>query len=246
MTAGAMAAAATAGLLAWTTGASPAAHGRLRVVQVVPREPGQTAPVVTTGATLLAALRGTAGRYASPGGARTGWIPGTWYGAQSVLPVIGSSPGWVHVRLAQRPNGSTAWIPDSEVEWRSTPYRIVIDLTATRLTLYFDDKAVFSAPAGVGTVSDPTPAGQYFVAFFEAPPTPAYGAFVMVTSAHSEAIRNWEETGDALIGIHGPLGGDYVIGDNGAKISHGCIRLPEAELLRLRMVSPGTPISIIG
>ena len=240
------AAIATAGLLVVAMGAPPAAHGRPRAVRAVPARPRRAAPAVSTGETLVAALRRTAGRYARPGGARTGWIPGEWYGAQSVLPVIGSSPGWVHVRLAQRPNGSTAWVPDSEVELRSTPYRIVIDLSTTRLTLYSDGRPVFSAPAGVGTVSDPTPAGQYFVAFFEVPPTPAYGAFVIVTSAHSESIKDWEATGDALVGIHGPLGGEYLIGKNGAKISHGCIRLPEADLLRLRMVSPGSPISIIG
>ncbi|HEX4831606.1 MAG TPA: hypothetical protein VH478_11000 [Trebonia sp.] len=28
---------------------------------------------------------------------------------------------------------------------------------------------MFSAPAGAGTADDPTPAGRYFVAFFEAP-----------------------------------------------------------------------------
>jgi lipoprotein-anchoring transpeptidase ErfK/SrfK len=254
--AGAAAATATAGLLASTLlvstplvstpGAPPAAPGRPRAIRAAPAGPRRTAPAVRGGETLLAALRRTAGRYTSPGGARTGWIPGEWDGAQSVLPVIGSSPGWVHVRLAQRPNGSTAWVPDGDVELRSTPYRIVIDLPATRLTLYLDGRPVFSAPAGVGSATDPTPAGQYFVAFLEVPPTPAYGAFVIVTSAHSEAIKDWEASGDALIGIHGPLGGDYLIGKDGARISHGCIRLPEADLLRLRMVSPGSPISIIG
>jgi lipoprotein-anchoring transpeptidase ErfK/SrfK len=244
--AGAAAATATAGLLVSTMSAPPAAHGRPRAIRAVPPRARRTAPAVSAGETLLAALRRTAGRYASPGGARAGWIPGQWDGAQSVLPVIGSSPGWVHVRLAQRPNGSTAWVQDRDVELRSTPYRIVVDLPSTRLTLYLDGKQVFSAPAGVGTVSDPTPAGQYFVAFFEAPPTPAYGAFVIVTSAHSEAINDWQASGDALVAIHGPLGGDYLIGKNGARISHGCIRLPEADLLRLRMVSPGSPVSIIG
>jgi lipoprotein-anchoring transpeptidase ErfK/SrfK len=240
------AAAATAGLLVATVDGPPAAPGHPRAIRTVPAERRPTAPTVSTGATLVAALRRTAGRYPSPGGKRTGWIPAEWYGAQSVLPVIGLSPGWVHVRLAQRPNGSTAWVPASEVELRSTPYRIVIDLSTTRLTLFFDGRQMFSAPAGVGTVSDPTPAGQYFVAFFEVPPTPAYGAFVIVTSAHSEAIKDWAASGDALIGIHGPLGGEYLIGKNGGKISRGCIRLPEADLLRLRMVSPGSPISIIG
>jgi lipoprotein-anchoring transpeptidase ErfK/SrfK len=209
---------------------------------------GRTAPhgvaASDPGVTVLAALHGATARYSSPNGSRTGWVPGSWYGAQSVLPVIGSQPGWVRVRLAQRPNGSTAWIQDKNVQLQSTSYRIAVDLATRHLTLYSYDQPVFSVPAGVGTVTDPTPAGQYFVAFFEAPPTSAYGAFVIVTSAHSEAISNWEGSGDAVIGIHGPLGGSQLIGTNGANISHGCIRLQEAALLRLRDIPAGTPIDI--
>jgi len=200
----------------------------------------------SSGVTLLAALRGATGRYASPGGSRMGWVPGTWYGARSVLPVISSRPGWLRVRLAQRPNGSTAWIQDGEVQLLSTPYRIVVDLATKQLILYSHNHQLFSAPAGVGTVGDPTPPGHYFVAFFEAPPGPGYGAFVMVTSAHSEAISDWEGSGDAVIGIHGPLGDAALIGAGGARISHGCIRLKDSALLRLRAIPPGTPINIVG
>ena len=53
-------------------------------------------------------------------------------------------------------------------------------------------------------------------------------------------------TGDAVIGIHGPLGEDSQIGTAGARISHGCIRLHDKDLLRLRQVPPGTPIDIVG
>ena len=86
------------------------------------------------------------------------------------------------------------------------------------------------------------------MAFLEEPPTsaPGYGAFIMVTSAHSDTISDWEGSGDAVIGIHGPLGSGQVIGTTGARISHGCIRLHEAALLRLREVPPGTPIDIVG
>jgi lipoprotein-anchoring transpeptidase ErfK/SrfK len=86
------------------------------------------------------------------------------------------------------------------------------------------------------------------VAFLERPPVAnvGYGAFIMVTSDHSDTIKDWEGSGDAVIGIHGPLGDDREIGTTGARISHGCIRLHEAALLRLRAVSVGTPIDIIG
>ena len=96
-----------------------------------------------------------------------------------------------------------------------------------RLTLYRDGRPLLSAPAGIGTTDDPTPAGHYFVAFDEPPPepNPGYGPFILVTSAHSPAISDWEGSGDAVIGIHGPLGEDSEIGTTGARISHGCIRL---------------------
>jgi lipoprotein-anchoring transpeptidase ErfK/SrfK len=129
-----------------------------------------------------------------------------------------------------------------------TPYRIVINLATTHLTLYKDNRMVFSAPVGAGTRADPTPTGQYFVAFLEAPPKsdPGYGAFIMVISAHSDAISNWQGSDDAVIGIHGPLGGDKEIGTTGARISHGCIRLHENDLLKLRDVPPGSPVDIVG
>jgi lipoprotein-anchoring transpeptidase ErfK/SrfK len=173
-------------------------------------------------------------------------VPGSWFGRPSVLPVVATQPGWVEVRLAQRPNGSTAWLPDRYVRLGSTPYRIVINLADTHLSVYKLGRLMLVTPAGVGTPDDPTPPGQYFVAFIEPPPSPAYGAFVMVTSDHSEAIKDWEDSGDAVIGIHGPLGGAALIGTTGARISHGCIRLHEQALLELRGVPPGTPIDIIG
>ena len=209
---------------------------------------GASSPALSPGSTLLATMRGAAARYPVPGRTAAGRIPATWYGARSTLPVVATRRGWVQVRLAQRPNGSTAWVTASDVKLSTTPYRIVINLATTHLTLYKDDRMVFSTPAGVGTRAYPTPTGQYFVAFLEAPPksSPGYGAFIMVISAHSDAISNWQGSGDAVIGIHGPLGSDKQIGTTGARISHGCIRLHEKDLLRLRDVPPGSPVDIVG
>lgn len=197
------------------------------------------------GVTPVATLRGSEPRYSSPGRRAAGMVPGSWYGRKSVLPVIATRPGWVEVRLAQRPNGSTAWLPDKDVRLGSTPYRIVINLADTHLSLYKRGRLVLATPAGVGAADDPTPPGHYFVAFVEPPPTPAYGAFVLVTSDHSEAIKNRAGSGGAVIGILGPLGENALIGTAGARISHGCIRLHEQALLKLRGVPPGTPVDII-
>jgi lipoprotein-anchoring transpeptidase ErfK/SrfK len=196
---------------------------------------------------MVATVLRTAPGYASPGRSAVGTVPASWYGRPSVLPVIATRPGWVQVRLAQRPNGSTAWVPASDVTLGRTPYRIVVNNTTTQLALYDRGRLVFSAPAGVGTPDDPTPTGEYFVAFDEQPPQPdpGYGPFIMVTSAHSPAIGDWKNSGDAIIGIHGPLGEDSEIGTAGARISHGCIRLHAEALERLTEVPPGTPIDVV-
>jgi lipoprotein-anchoring transpeptidase ErfK/SrfK len=196
------------------------------------------------GTTLLATLKFTAHRYAWPGGPVSGRVPVTWYGSPSILPVIATRSGWVRVRLAQRPDGATAWLRARDVTLRTTTYRIVINLATTHLSLYEMDRKILSAPAGVGTPDDPTPTGHFFIAFDEPPPGPGYGPFVIFTSAHSRAIADWDSSGDASIGIHGPLGDDQQIGTTGARISHGCIRLHERDLLRLRRLPPGTPIDI--
>jgi hypothetical protein len=202
-------------------------------------------PSAPDGSVLLATTHGSIPGYSAPNGASTVSIPATWHGAVSTLPVIWASPGWLDVRLAQRPNESTAWVRDADVSLSSTPYKIVINIKSTHLSLYKSDKLIFTAPVGVGTSTDPTPIGKFFVAFFAAPPSSGYGAFVMVTSGHSNAISDWEMSGDAMMAIHGPLGADSEIGTTGAHVSHGCVRMHEADLLHLRIVPAGSPVDVI-
>jgi lipoprotein-anchoring transpeptidase ErfK/SrfK len=208
-----------------------------------PATPAFTVPASTQ----LATVRTDLPRYDSPDQLGRGTVPASWYGRPAVLPVLGTAPGWVQVRLPERPNGSTAWVPASDVKLSTTPYAIVIDLATMHLSLYDHGRRVFSAPAGIGTPDDPTPPGGYFVAFTEGPPdpNPGYGPFILVTSAHSPNIADWEGSGDAVIGIHGPLGDDGEIGTTGARISHGCIRLHDAALRKLSRVPAGTPIYIL-
>jgi lipoprotein-anchoring transpeptidase ErfK/SrfK len=217
----------------------PAALAR----QTASPSPSPLPPAVTS--TLLATVRTDAPRYSSPGKLASGTVPASWYERPSVLPVLATKPGWVEVRLAQRPNESTAWLPAGDVTLSRTSYEIMIDLATTTLSLFDDGKLVFSAPAGVGTTDDPTPAGSYFVAFHEQPPSAGYGPFILVTSAHSQAIGDWEGSGDAVVGIHGPLGEDKQIGTTGARISHGCVRLHNQSLEKLTDVPAGTPIEVV-
>ena len=251
---GAAAVAASAGLLlssgALWSGSGPSGDQAARA-NVFPASQAQQADSrglgTVPGGTVLATVLRTSPRYASPGRLAAGTVPAKWFGRPSVLPVIAASPGWVRVRLAQRPNGSTSWLPASDVTLAGTPYRIVVHRATTQLALYDGTRLVFTAPAGVGAPDDPTPTGDFFVAFDEQPPqpNPGYGPFIIVTSAHSTAIADLEGSGDAVIGIHGPLGEDSEIGTTGARISRGCVRLHDQALERLVVVPPGTPVDIV-
>jgi len=172
-------------------------------------------------------------------------IAPTWHSSPVFLPVVAIRSGYLDVRLATRPNDSTTWIRSAGVPLLRTPYRIVINLATRHLLLYRDGTLVLNAPAGIGTATDPTPTGHFFVAFFAAAPSPAWGPFILVTSAHSDAIGDWEASGDALVGIHGPIGANAEIGIDGARISHGCVRLLDSDLVKLRAVPDGSPIDIV-
>jgi lipoprotein-anchoring transpeptidase ErfK/SrfK len=195
--------------------------------------------------TVVARMRGTFQGYFRPGGAKKVLVTETWETEPSTLPVIATMPGWLEVRLPERPDEDTAWIRASDAILSTTPFRIVIDLKTTHLELFKRNREIMDVPAGVGATYTPTPTGDFFFAFFEPPIGPEYGAFIMVTSAHSRAIESFAGTGDAIIAIHGPIGADAEIGTTGAYISNGCIRLHDNDLLRLSDVPPGTPIQII-
>jgi len=183
-----------------------------------------------------------------PGAAPDKLVPSSWYGYPSILPVIAAQPGWLEVREAQRPNGSTAWIPSGAATLSTTPYAMVLDLCTAHLMVFQGGQEIFDFPAGIGAPSDPTVPGEYFIAMTTPPPGPGYGPFVLATSAHSDAIQSWEGMGDALIGIHGPITAydDRLIGTSGAAISHGCIRLHDSDLAKLSAILAGTPLQIVG
>jgi lipoprotein-anchoring transpeptidase ErfK/SrfK len=205
-------------------------------------------PFSVPAGTLVASTRGAIPGYEFAGDAMPSMtVPGAWYGYPSKLPVIATEPGWLEVRLAQRPNGSTAWVHQSDVTLSNTPYAIVVDLATERLYVYENGTQIMDFPAGIGAPDEPTPTGQYFMPMIYPSPGPGYGPFVLVTSDHSDTITDWENSGDAIIGIHGPIdaSADAAIGTTGAAISHGCIRLHDSDLAQLSMIPAGTPIEVV-
>jgi lipoprotein-anchoring transpeptidase ErfK/SrfK len=182
----------------------------------------------------------------APNGTQVG-SAGFWYGYPMTLPVLDKQGDWLLVRLPERPNGKTGWVRAADVTMGSTPYRIVIRLSETRLYVYKDGFEAFSMPAGLGKSSTPTPPGSFFVAINSQPGPHGYGPVVLDTSGHSEAIESFQGLGDAIISIHGPISAasDAQIGTTGTYISNGCVRLHEADQLKLAPIPLGTPVDIV-
>jgi hypothetical protein len=167
-------------------------------------------------------------------------------GTANVLAVLGSRPDargalWVKVRLSTLPNGSVGWVPREALgAYQTVSTRLVVDRRRLRATLYRDGKAVFTAPVGIGTDSSPSPAGEFIVTDeLTRFASPFYGPIAFGTSARSAVLTDWPAGG--FVGIHGTNAPGLVPG----RISHGCIRMRNSDILRLAARMPvGTPLTI--
>jgi hypothetical protein len=148
---------------------------------------------------------------------------------------------WVRVRLASLPNGLTGWVRRRALGGYTTlDTRLVVDLSRLTATLLRNGRPVLRAPVGVGRASAPTPRGEFYVRDkLTAYRSLAYGPLAFGTSARSATLTDWP--GGGYVGIHGTNQPQLIPG----RVSHGCIRLRNADLLRLARLMPvGTPLTI--
>ncbi len=254
-------AAAGAGALAATgndPGASagrgaPAAAGEARPLPAAPRPalriPAPTALREDPGAAEWAPVRRAAVARARPAadGRRVARISTrTPEGTANVVRVLGRRTDgagrvWVRVALAVLPNGTSGWVPRRAVgALEVVRERVVVDLRDLRLTLYRGGRPVLRAPVAVGARRWPTPRGTFYVRNrLERYASPAYGPLAFGTSARSETLTDWPAGG--FVGIHGTDRPDLIPG----RVSHGCIRMRNPDILRLARLMPvGTPVVI--
>jgi L,D-transpeptidase catalytic domain len=163
----------------------------------------------------------------------------------NVVLVLGEHTGaddqWVRIRLPVLPNNLTAWVPREALGgYHFVHTRLLVDRERFQATLYYDGHPIFRAPVGVGQSESPTPAGRFYIreklmGFGD----PFYGPVAFGTSARSEVLTDWP--GGGFVGIHGTNEPQLIPG----RISHGCIRLRNADILRLSRLMPvGTPLTI--
>ena len=148
---------------------------------------------------------------------------------------------WVKVRLAVLPNNMIGWIPRSSLGgYREVSTRLVIDTKKFTATLYRSNRRVFQALVGVGKPQWPTPKGHFYIRnLLTGFQDPFYGPLAFGTSARSSTLTDWPAGG--FVGIHGTSRPDLIPG----RISHGCIRMRNADIIRLARLMPvGTPVNI--
>lgn len=168
-------------------------------------------------------------------------------GAPVSFLVKGTRRGWYEVYLPSRPNGSVGWIHASAVSLALDPYRVRVDLKQHHITVWKRTKAIMRAPVGVGEAASPTPPGLYYITELLKQPDPygLYGPYAFGLSVHTQIalIRSEFPASDGRIGLHGtddPAG-------LGTNVSHGCIRLSNANITKLAHLLPGgTPVQITG
>ena len=148
---------------------------------------------------------------------------------------------WVHARLPILPNGSTGWLPRSGLGVYGVVHtRLMVDLRRLTATLFRDNRPVFNAPVGVGQAEWPTPTGEFYIrSKLTKYRSPFYGPLAFGTSARSAVLTDWP--GGGFVGIHGTNAPELLPG----RVSHGCIRLRNADIVELgRLMPVGTPLTI--
>ena len=192
-------------------------------------------------------LRSTTALHRPGGGAIARFERTNVNGVRTVLGVLAvrrdaaCDPTWYRVLLPVRPNGAVGWVRAADVALRRVTTRILVDLSDRRVTLFRDGRPVLETKAAIGQAGTPTPTGRYYVNQRLRAPDPAgpFGPGAVGISAFSPTLQEWAQGGP--IAIHG-TNTPYKLG---LAVSHGCVRIANADLLRLyEHAEEGTPVLI--
>jgi hypothetical protein len=153
------------------------------------------------------------------------------------------APGqsWYRVRLPILPNNSTGWVKGGYLGALWTVHtHLYVSTEAMTATLTRDGQVVFRTRVGVGRSKWPTPHGEFYVRDkLTRFGNPFYGPVAFGTSARSPVLTDWP--GGGFVGVHGTNEPGILPG----RVSHGCIRLRNPDILRLARLMPvGTPLTV--
>ncbi len=179
--------------------------------------------------------------YAHPGGPPVGVLPTTEMGSATWVPVVQTQPGWIRVLLPSRPNKSTGWIysDGGGLQNAYSPYRVEIELSSRRLTLFKAGHRLRSWTVAVGAATTPTPTGRTFLMAVLSPPNPTYTPLILPLGMHSTTLDSFDG-GPSTIALHGWPDASVF----GQAVSHGCVRIPATALRVLSRIPLGSSVLV--
>ena len=149
---------------------------------------------------------------------------------------------WYRISLPGRPNGGRGWVRGDLVELHPVANRIVVHRGSRTLEVrrIEDGALLLRARIAIGRPSAKTPLGHDFYVRFRFIPSNSFlGIFAFETSAYAP-LSDWP--GDGVVGIHGTSAPSSI----GHAVSHGCIRLFNRDVAKLKYLAPvGTPIDVV-
>jgi lipoprotein-anchoring transpeptidase ErfK/SrfK len=205
-------------------------------------------PLASPKRAYAAIVRARATAYRAPGGRRIAAFGKvnvndfpTVFGVVGRLVRADCEVAWLRAELPIKPNGATGWIRAQDVDVWPVRTRILVDLSARRVTLFRSGREVLAATAAIGAPATPTPTGRYYVNQRLVPTDPGgpFGPGAIGISAFSEVLTGWTQGGP--VAIHG-TNEPWLIG---RAVSNGCIRVRNDDLRRLfKLAVAGTPVEI--
>ena len=155
---------------------------------------------------------------------------------------LGVSGDWVRVAIPLRPNGTVGWVRRSDVLLIENFYRVVIELSTNRMQVFEGAKKLFETSVASGTGGTPTPTGLFFLKeLVPQNPGGSLGPYAFGLSGYSDVLTSFNG-GEGVIGIHGT----NAPGKLGTSVSHGCVRVDNANITTMAKNLPlGTPVEIV-
>ncbi len=215
-------------------------------VQEVPVEAAPVEAEVPTSFAVADAIGPTVSIFVEPGvpyADRPTLANPTNEGLPVVFLVIEDQGAWLKVRVSSRPNNLIAWVQRSEVNLRTVPNRVLVEIGARQVTVFQGEQVLLQETVAVGSDRTPSPLGNFFVDGIVplSPDTGPYGAGQVSVSGFSDVLQSFGG-GVGQIALHGTNQPQLL----GQPVSNGCVRMTNDAITRMAQLAPlGTPVDIV-
>jgi lipoprotein-anchoring transpeptidase ErfK/SrfK len=155
------------------------------------------------------------------------------------LPVIDRRGKWTKVLLPSRPGSAAGWVRTRDVERRTTPYEVRVHLGSRTMEVLHEGREMGTWTVAIGKSSTPTPTGRTFVLGLIQDDNQQFSDYILPLGTHSNTLDSYGG-GPGTVAFHGWPDPSVF----GQAVRHGCIRVPDDALARLREVPLGSLVRI--